>query len=155
MPLTSKSRTAYFEMARGVSVDRAAATLPQTGIAALFTVSGGRIALFFLLGEFTVAHPAAANAVKLVSTPTVGTAVDLCTAVDLTGKELGSFLGLTGVLSDALQVQNAGAIILQDRPIVIPVGQIRINTAGNSTTAQVKWKLGYLPIDAGATIVAV
>ena len=34
-------------------IERAAANLPQTGSAALFTVSGGRVYLVGLLGEVT------------------------------------------------------------------------------------------------------
>lgn len=153
MPLNPRSRSAYLEMILGQATDRATAALPATTTASIFTVAGGRIALFGLLGEVTTIIQAQANNLKVVSTPTVGTAVDLCAVLDVNGKEVGTLLGITGIFADALVGANAGATVLAGRPIVIPIGAIRLNTSATNT-GSVKWRAFWLPIDVGATLVA-
>jgi hypothetical protein len=134
----------------GIKVDKATAALPQTTTGTLFTVSGGRVLLTGIVGEVTTIVQAQANNTKLVSTPTVGTAVDLCAVLDITGDEAGCLYGITGVFGDAMVGANAGATYLQLRPIVIPVGTIKLSCAA-SNTGSVKWSMTYIPLDdAGA-----
>lgn len=154
MPLTSRSRSAYAEIVFGQATDRATGALPATAAASLFTIAGGRIALMAIVGEVTTIIQAQATTLKLTSTPTVGTAVDLCATVDMSGKEVGTLLGITGLFSDAMVAANAGAGIMPRNPIVIPVGNIRWTT-GATSTGSVKWRLFWLPLDAGATVTAV
>ena len=153
MALTSRSRSAYAEILFGQATDRATAALPQTTTASIFTVAGGRIALLGLLGEVTTIIQVQANNLKVVSTPTTGTAVDICANLDVSGKEVGTLFGITGIFSDALVGANAGATILCQRPVVIPIGAIRL-TASASNTGSVKWRAFWLPLDVGATVTA-
>lgn len=153
MALTSKSRFAYTELLRGVAVDRAAATLPQTATGALFTITGGRILVLAIVGEVTVVLGATATNAKILSTPTTGTAVDLCAVAAIASKEAGALFGITGTFGDAMVVANAGATVLPDRPIVVPIGAIGLNTSANNT-GSVKWTLRWLPLDSAAAVVA-
>lgn len=137
----------------GRKVDRATAALPQTAAGTLFAVTGGRIALTSIVGEVTTVIQTQANAAKLQSVPTVGSTVDLCATLDITAKEVGALLGITGLFSDALVGANAGATVLPRNALIIPVGAIKLNCAASNTGA-VKWSITYVPLDDAATVVA-
>lgn len=137
----------------GLAVERATANLPQTALGTLFTVSVGRILAFMILGEVTTIIQAQANAVKLVSTPTAGSAVDLCATVDINGLEVGGKLLAPNVAATALGKTNAGAAFGAYGFTIIPPGAVGLNTAASST-GQVKWTLFFTPLDPGATVVA-
>jgi len=153
MSLGAKNRVAYSELRFGNQTDRATAALPQTAQAALFTVTGGRIAVLGLIGEVTTVIQTQADNTKVVSNPTVGTDVDLCAVLNISAKEVGALFGITGTFADAMVGANAGATVLCDRAVVVPIGTIDLNCAA-SNTGSVKWKLLWLPIDAAATVVA-
>lgn len=137
----------------GRKVDRATATLPQTTQAALFTVSGGRVAITSIVGEVTTVIQTQANNTKLVSNPTVGTDVDLCAVLDISAKEVGTLFGITGTFANAMVGANAGATALPDREVVVAAGTIDLNCAA-SNTGSVKWSITYIPIDDGASVAA-
>jgi len=137
----------------GARVDRATATLPQTTASALFTVSGGRVAITQIVGEVTTVIQTQANNTKLTSAPTTGTAVDICAVLDISADEVGCLYGISGLNSDALIGLNAGALPAQSRYVVIPIGSINLDCAA-SNTGSVKWTLFYVPIDAGAVVTA-
>jgi hypothetical protein len=153
MPLTSRSRSAYLELLLGQATDRATGVLPATTTGSIFTIAGGRILLLALLGEVTTIIQAQATTLKVVSTPTVGTAVDLCATLDVSGKEVGALLGLTGLFADALVGANAGATVVPRNGLVLPIGAIRLTT-GATSTGSIKWRAFWLPLDVGATCVA-
>ncbi len=137
----------------GFRVDKASATLPATATQSLFTVAGGRVAILGLLGEVTTIVQAQACNTKIISTPTTGTAVDLCAVLSISGKEAGTLFGITGIFADALVGANAGATILCQRPVVVPIGVIGLNTAATNTGAT-KWTCYWVPLDDGATVVS-
>jgi hypothetical protein len=137
----------------GLGVERATAALPQSATGALFTVSGGRAIVFLILGQVTTIIQAQANAVKLVSTPTAGSAVDLCATVDINGLEVGGKLLAPNVAATALGKTNAGAAFGAYGFTIVDPGSIGLNTAASSTGA-IKWTLFYVPLDPGASIVA-
>lgn len=137
----------------GTKVDRATAALPQSTTGNLFTVTGGRILLTSIVGEVTTAIQNQANNTKLVSTPTTGTAVDICAVLDIAADEIGCLYGITGVFSDALVGANAGATPIQQRATVVPVGNIKLSCAA-SNTGSVKWSMTYIPLDDGASVAA-
>jgi hypothetical protein len=147
------NRIAFSQMALGFATDRATAALPQTTQSALFTVSVGRIAVFGIIGEVTTAIQNQANNTKIVANPTTGTDVDLCAVLSVANDEVGCLYGITGTFADAMVGANAGATILCDRPVVVPIGTIDLSCAA-SNTGSVKWRLLWLPIDDGATVVA-
>lgn len=148
---TTVDPDAFNAVQRGFRADKASAALPQTATGTLFTVAGGRVALLGLLGEVTVVLGATATNAKIISTPTTGTAVDLCAVLAIASKEAGTLFGITGIFTDALVGANAGAAVLQQRPIVIPIGVIGLNTSANDT-GSTKWTAWWVPLDSGATL---
>lgn len=145
--------SAYRKQKLGLRVDRATATLPQTTTGALFTVTGGRVAITQIIGEVTTAIQNQANNTKLTSSPTTGTAVDICAVLSIANDEIGCLYGITGLNSDAMLGINAGALPAQTRDVVVPIGSILLDCAA-SNTGSVKWSIFYYPIDAGAAVAA-
>jgi hypothetical protein len=138
----------------GYSVSRATATLPQTTTGALFTIAGGRVVLTGIVGEVTTIIQNQANNTKLVATPTVGTAVDICAVLDIANKEVGCLFGVTGTFATAMVGANAGATVFPTATgIVLATGTLRLSCAA-SNTGSVKWIVTYIPLDVGATMVA-
>ena len=136
----------------GVRIDRATATLPQTAAVSYFTISGGRVLATLIIGQVTTIIQTQANNTKLTSTPTAGSAVDICAVKDITGLEVGGMLVVNGTAATALTQANAGSIIGQTVPVVLNIGVLKLDCAASSTGA-IKWSLFYLPIDDGATVV--
>lgn len=146
--------SAYELMLLGPQVIRATGNIAQTGNLNLFTVSGGRIILTSLVGQVTTVIQALTNGTKITSIPTAGSAVDLCGAVDVSGREVGGFMGLGGTsLAAGLQVTNSGATPLTIVSILVAPGNIAMNCAA-SATGQVQWTMTYYAYDSGATVTA-
>jgi hypothetical protein len=137
----------------GKTVTRATANLPQTATGAIFTVAGGRVAVTAIVGIVTTNVQAQANAVKIVATPTTGTVNDLSTTVDINGLAAGGMLSPTGLAGDALVKSTGGGVSGQRNPIIVAPGAIGLSAAA-SNTGQVRWVLTYVPLEAGATVVA-
>jgi len=137
----------------GTRVDRATAALPQTAAAALFTVTGGRVAIMGILGEVTTVIQTQANNTKLTANPTAGTSVDLCAVLNISADEVGCLYGVTGTVGDALIGVNAGYAPLPARPLVVAAGTIDLDCAA-SNTGSVKWSIWYAPLDDGAVVTA-
>lgn len=151
---------AFLKTIFGVKVSRATAVLPQSVAAPIFTVAGGRVLITGLVGEVTTIIQAQADATKVTANPTVGSDVDLCATVDITGLEVGGKLALQPDLdatpfSVALAKQLAGAIPfgLAQRAILVAAGTIDLSCAA-SNTGSVKWDLTYVPLDVGAAVTA-
>jgi hypothetical protein len=141
-------------IAAGILVSRATATLPATALGNIFAVSGGRILLKYLVGEVTTIIQAQACTVKVTSTPTAGTAVDLsAVSASISGLEVGGRLTLPAAAASALVVGNAGGVISGASTWVVGIGNIGITTSATNT-GSVKWDLVYVPLDAGASVVA-
>lgn len=143
----------YRQLTRGLTVLKTTATLPASTTQDLFIVSGGRVLLTGIVGEVTTIVQTQANATKLVSTPTVGTAVDLCATLDITADEVGCLYGITGTFATAMVGANAGATVFPAMGLVIPIGIIKLSCAATNTGAT-KWSMTYVPIDDGATVVS-
>jgi hypothetical protein len=144
-PLTLSS------LALGIPVERASAILPATTSTTYFTVAGGRVACYFL-GEVTVVFDGTANSLNLTHTPTGGTVGDICAAAVCTSKEVGTMFGMSGLPTDALTMTTSSSLF-RNRVILKP-GAVKLKTTGTDTTGSTKWTCWYLPIDAGATVVA-
>lgn len=140
-------------IAKGILVSRATATLPQTTTGNIFTITGGRIIVRGLVGTVTTIIQNQLNNTKLTSSPTTGTAVDLCTVTDIANLEVGGMVALPAAVGSALAKGNGGALALADPLLVLPVGSIVLNCAA-SNTGSVKWDLIYTPLDNGAQVAA-
>lgn len=141
-------------IALGIMVSRATATLPATALGAIFNITGGRILIRSLIGEVTTAIQAQACTVKVTSTPTTGTAVDLsAVSASISGLEVGGKLTLPAAAATGLVVGNAGGVIGEQAKWIVPIGSLGITTSATNT-GSVKWDLIYVPIDVGAQVVA-
>jgi hypothetical protein len=144
---------AYREIVLGVKVDRATATLPQTAAAAIFNVTGGRVAITQVVGEVTTAIQNQANNTKLTANPDTGTSVDICAVLSTANDEVGCLYGISGLNSDAMLGINAGALPAQTRAVIVNAGTIDLDCSA-SNTGSVKWSIFYYPIDTGAVVTA-
>lgn len=127
-----------------------------TGGLNLFTVSGGRILLRAIVGEVTTVIQAQATTVKMTSTPTTGSAIDLSAATtDINALEVGGRITLANppAAATALVKTLAGYTDLPNVDAVVPPGQISI-TYGAASTGALKFDLFYVPLDVGAQVVA-
>jgi len=148
-------------IALGLAVTRATATIPQTATQNIFTVSGGRIAVVSLVGTVTTVIGGTATTLSVGLVPTTGTAAaaSLATAVAITSKEVGTVVSLGATLGAALIVggtsgnAGGGAAIDDGTKVLVPQGTISITTSA-STTGAMSWDLVYVPLDAGAQVVA-
>lgn len=137
----------------GKQVSRATATLPQSTTGDLFTVTGGLVRLNAIYGIVTTAIQNQANNTKLISTPASGSAVDMCAVLDIANDEAGCLYTVTGLPSDALYGPNAGLGQWTYRPLILPVGSIKLSCAA-SNTGSVRWVAWYTPLEPGAALKA-
>jgi hypothetical protein len=145
---------AFLKALLGLKVARAAATLPQTAQAAIFTVGTGRVIVTSLVGTVTTATGATATNLSVIGNPTSGTDVVLASIVASASKEVGSTFTLPVAFGSALQVQNAGgAGTPLGTGFVLNPGTLDILTSA-SNTGSIKWDVTYVPLDDGATITA-
>jgi hypothetical protein len=153
---TTIQNSAVRLITEGILVSRATATLPATAAQNIFTISGGRILLVALVGEVTTIIQAQATTVKVTSTPTTGSAIDMSTATaDINALEVGGRISLANPPAAAtiLTKTNAGYTNLDNVRTIVPIGQLSYTT-GATSTGSIKWDLVYIPLDTAATVVA-
>jgi hypothetical protein len=143
-------------MAMGIKVSRATAALPQSATGNIFTITGGRIFVFALIGEVTTALGATATTLKVSSLPTIGSSLDLCTALTVTSFAAGVHFSLPSAAGSALVSDTGTGAGVQDiatSPWMLPAGAITITTSA-SDTGSVKWDVVYVPLDDGVQVAA-
>ncbi len=107
-----------------------------------------------IVGQITTAIEAAANAAKLLHTPTEGSTIDLCATTDINAFAKGDLLSITGVYATALMpATKGGAAPGMLAPITLKAGALGMNCAA-SKTGNIQWIAEYVPMDVGATLVA-
>lgn len=134
------------------TVARSTATLPQTDVDALFTVTG-KVKVTDIVGEVTTVIQTQANNTKLIANPTVGADVDICAVLDISADAVGTMYHITGTFTDALIATTSGAFTSQASSVIVAAGTIDLSCAA-SNTGSVKWTINYEPIDPGAKIIA-
>ncbi len=137
-------RNAYYGQPQ---LNRATAVLPATGNQTLFTITGGRVMITSLVGEFTVAASATATNLKLTAVGPNAQTTDLCANVAVTSSAIGTLFCPTAI-GAAGQV---GAAVTQNNEIVLNAGSIRATTDATNT-GSMKWTLNYIPLDDGAAV---
>jgi len=148
MPNYNQStRQMIADIALGLRVDRDTGNI-TTG-ENLFTIAGGNVMLMFYLGEVTTVIQTKTVNFKLVSTPTVGTATDLCGNLDLSADEVGSLYTISGAAATAMQTGQSGSVIGQLYGVVVAPGTIDA-TVGATHTGSIKMSVWYLPLEDGA-----
>ena len=144
--------TAIWNAILGFRVQRALATLPATTATQYFTVTG-LCAITGLIGLVTTVVQTQANDAKWTATPTAGSAVDMCAALDITADEAGCLYGITGTPANAMVGTNAGLTTNMITKIVVNSGTLDFDCAATNTGAT-SWTLFYVPLAIGSAIVA-
>ncbi len=140
----------------GTAVAGAAKTVPQNATGTIFTVAGGRVLVTGLVGKVTTVIGGTTPSAKLVATPTVGSANDLCTATAITADEVGTLYSIPGPTGSALGVSGSGSggVTGQTAPVIVAAGTIGVNVSAADATGAIQWTLTYVPLDDGATVTA-
>lgn len=135
----------------GQRASKSTGTLAATTVS-LFTVVGGQVALTSIYGVVTTAVTVA-NAYKLQHTPTVGTAVDLCEALDIgtTDTPAGDLLGINTGAAGAFMTRG-GAVGTLAAPIILTAGTLQSVSAG--TDGVISWVVTWMPMSDGASLAA-
>jgi hypothetical protein len=151
----ASARARLADINLGLKVERAAALIDATQT--LFTISGGRIALLGLVGEFTTNATEATtlqincnSSGSAVDTPLTGGGASLAAALIESKLTLPAAVGSNITLST-----GQAACILSAAPIyIISAGVIQAVIGTGNSTGKVKWTLWYVPVDDGASVVA-
>jgi hypothetical protein len=144
---------------QGVIVTKAAANLPQSATATLYTVAGGAVLVTGLIGIVTTAVASSDPVLSLGTAPTTGTAETsgIASTTVLTSAEIGTIVtvqpssGLPGALVVMASAAKAGNTVFLANPFVVSAGTITWTT-GASKTGAMKWYLTYVPLDDGASV---
>lgn len=153
MATTNANREVFTNAAYGFHVSKAAAALPASA-QNIFTITGGRILVTILLGEVTTLCTATATNLKVVSTPTIGTAVDVAANLAIANFEKGALLIVEGDAT-AIIGTSAGAGFapaLNALPFIIPAGTLSLATSADNAGGATKWDIWYFPLDDGASV---
>jgi hypothetical protein len=144
---------------QGRQVSLATALPPADGVSRdIFSIDGGRVLITGLLGEVTVAIPAASIDFDLAFDPdNAGTNVALATALVCDSDAAGTYYTLNDTFGGALVTSTANVLLnaILEEPFALGEGDIVWTTTGAGligTTARVKWDLWYVPLDVGAVV---
>jgi hypothetical protein len=142
----------------GAAVEKSTGVL-ATGETPLFTIGTGKVLITGLLGFVTVAVGANATNAKLVFDPTAtGTDFDLCTATAVTSDAVAQQYTIAGTVESVGALLVAGAVgqcnpFFTD-PLSLTPGQLHQNLSADPSGGEITWRVWWLPIDTGATVVA-
>lgn len=137
---------------KGILVSRPAAALPSTTIGTIFTISGGRILIVSLTGTVATLL-SGTNSTTVGLTPT------------WSGTSAPAALSSAGVIPVAVsspvcsKLDGGALIVVASGSIIAPTpwlaaaGAVTITTA-STVTGTVSWEMIYVPLDAGAQVVA-
>ncbi len=146
------------QIALGVFAQGAAKTVPQNGTTTIFTVAGGRVLVTALYGVVTTIIGGTTPALKLIATPTVGSANDMCTALTITADEVGNMFVMPNAVGSALvgiaAPGKSGSISFAAGGQIVAPGTIGFNVSAADATGAIQWTCTYVPLDTGASLVA-
>lgn len=141
----------FTKMQKGARVDRGLAVFTGTSSTPIFTIAGGRVRVTQILGEITTGASNTTN-VQLQSNPTTGATAVMSLVLAAGALEVGTLLGITGVVGDAMYGVSAGLATGQHQDVILPIGAIEFTVSAGAVTISVKWSVFYTPIDDGASI---
>jgi hypothetical protein len=136
----------------GIPVYRDANCLPESESYPLFNIVGGRVAITQIIGEVTEAIQNQANDTKLQATPTGGSAVDLCAALDIADMGIGTLFSITGTPTDPL-ADSSSLITPQAKHVILGEGTIDLDCAATND-GEIEWTVYYIALDQGAYVEA-
>jgi len=130
---------------------------PTAATVDLFTVAGN-VKVLELFGRVTTAMDATATTIKPVFDATVTAAVaDLGAAATVTSDALGTLYSIVGVAATATTEVAATYLLpaskLPAEGIILPAGKIQM-TGSAINAGVIQWTVAYVPMSAGASIVA-
>jgi hypothetical protein len=139
--------------------ERASKLPPQTADEALFRITG-YVRLLNIIGIVTTAIGAVANATKLKHNPSgVGSDVDLCATLDITGDAVGTVYSIVGVLATAMKSTTLWLAVPADmmaaQGLILGPGDIEIDCAGSSGTGAIKWIAEWQPVSGDGNLTVV
>lgn len=126
----------------------------------IFTVAGGEVLVTALWGVVTTAITVA-NTVALQANPTTGTTAVFVEATDIGTNDTaaGTVIGFSGSIDDPATSGAAfehsvalGGKALRD--LVVTTGDIEQVTTGTNPDGAITWYATWIPLTAGATLVA-
>jgi hypothetical protein len=137
----------------GLVLPRGATTIPQNGVKALFTLSGGIIEILGLFGVVTTVIAGGANNTKFQFKPTGQTAVDLCAVADIGTAPLavGQMIGVVGPVATAMA--TGWGVPASSQGFRAGPGTIDLNCAAAAGTGALRFVVRYQAVDPGAAIV--
>ncbi|WP_033307342.1 hypothetical protein RFN58_06845 [Streptomyces iakyrus] len=118
----------------------------------IFTVTGGEVMITALWGVVTTSITVA-NTVKLQTNPTAGDTADLTTATDVgtTDTTAGTVLGVLDQTDTPPDLNKGGKALAG---IVVSTGDVEQVTTGTNPDGAVTWYCTWVPLTAGAQLVA-
>jgi len=146
------------DMTVGCRVDRDAAVIAAAQV--LFTVAGGNILLLGFYGEIMVAIDAGNQLTLTYDVDTIGGQVAVDTVLgsqsaDIDTYVAGRMLYLPAAAGALTATATCGACPLDvAQAWVLPPGHFDLTSTGTTTTGTIRWSLWYIPLDAGAFVVA-
>ncbi len=137
-------------LVHGIPLLRATVTLPQTAVAAIFNIVGGRVLLTSFIGEVTVQLGGAVGNMSFNENPTAGTTELVSSAVAVNNLPIGDCVGMVGTDAAALVPAAAGNTPdMATTGRVLRIGTLEVEMTGNGV-GSVRWLLTYIPLDDGA-----
>ena len=133
--------------------ERTADSLPQTTQEPLFTITGGRIFVYAIIGEVTTAIQNQANNTQLVFNHATASDVDLCADLNIANDAVGELYSITGTFTDAMVSGFALPATILPHPLILSEGSIDLDCAASNTGA-VAWTLFWAPLDDGTYVAA-
>ncbi|MBU0847362.1 hypothetical protein KKH23_09290, partial [Patescibacteria group bacterium] len=107
-----------------------------------------------IIGEITTGMQVLLTNVRLQSNPTVGTTRNLCVNTNISGYAIGDLLGIDGINTSALlPPASSGVVEAQTMGVIVKAGTIDVISSA-APTGSIRWTLKWVPIDAGAAVVA-
>lgn len=137
----------------GILVHRATAIPADEDI---FSIDGGRILLLGLVGHVTGVIDAGSIDIELDFDPDNGEAtIALCTTTLIDGDAVGTYYTLAAAVGSALTIGTQTIALGPSVPWVLDEGDIVLDLTGTPSTDRIEWDLLYVPLDDGASVVAV
>lgn len=133
--------------------ERAADTLPQTAQEPLFTITGGRVYVYAIIGEVTTVIQTQTNNAQLVFNHATAADVDLCADLDISADAVGELYSITGVFANAMVSGFALPATVLPSPLILSEGSIDLDCSASNTGA-VAWTVFWAPLDDGVYVAA-
>jgi hypothetical protein len=134
----------------GLVLPRTATVIPQNGVKALYSITGGVIEIRGLLGVVTTLIAGGANATKFQFKPTGQTAIDLCATAELNALAVGQLIGVLGPVATALA--TGWGIPSASAGFRVGPGTIDLNCVAAAGTGALRFVLSYISRDPGAFV---